>query len=163
MIELRELDTARALLRQSSVLAALKVDDAERYLKLEHTLSRPYFEPRDAWPDAGGKDARRRAIAGAIASELAVVPPSRLLALVGQALKWQQHVGALPPGTAFDLFRAAPPARRDELETYPSGAQRARLCCARARTRMRVRSHHLQQGLCACMHVRRVCFRCAAH
>ncbi len=123
MVELRELDTARVLLRQTTALSALKVDDPERYQRLEHLLSRPYFEPRDAWPEgAAGKDRRRDVIAGALASELAVAPPSRLLSLVGQALKWQQHTGALPPGAAFDLFRAAPPARRDELETYPTSA-----------------------------------------
>ena len=128
MLEQRELDTARALLRQSAPLAALKIDDPERYLKLEHLLSRPYFEAREAWPAAGGRAARRVALAAALAAEVSVVPSGRLLALLGQALKWQRHTGLLPPGAAFDLFRGAAPARRDEVEAHPASALVFALC-----------------------------------
>ena len=121
LCELSELDTARSLLRQSAVLGALKLSEPDRYLRLEHLL----VEPRMAWPDAGARDARRRVLADSLVAEVSVVPAGRLLALLGQALKWQRYAGQLTPGASFDLLRGSVEKRRVEPEACVAGAKRA--------------------------------------
>lgn len=106
----------------------MRVEDPPRFALLEACATAPAFSPADAWQAPGGREAARAALAASLRTEVTSVPPGRLLALLGQALKWQQHTGALPPGDSFDLFRGAPPPVRAAQDAAPVGAWLARLC-----------------------------------
>lgn len=119
LVELHETDTARALIRQTQVLQHLKHTDPERFMRLEQLCGRAYFDARELY-GGSSREKRRAALAHALSKEVAMVPPSRLMALIGQALRWQQTQGMLPQGAAFDLFRGTVQSQRDEVETYPN-------------------------------------------
>lgn len=87
MVELREVETARALLRQSEALMTVRSEDPERYLALEKVCNRTLIDPKLLY-GSSSRQKRRDAIAKLIQAEVSSVPPSRLMVLLGQAIKW---------------------------------------------------------------------------
>ena len=122
-MESNEVDAARALLRESVTMTTMRAEQPERHARLERALERAVAERLDAasaYPDGSSREKRRTAVARALESEVSAAPPSRLLALIGQALKWQTHAGSLRPGDAFDVFRGETRAVVDEEERCPT-------------------------------------------
>ena len=115
-LESGERDLGREMLRTTEVMLFMKVDQPERYLKLERLCQRPFFNASDAYEIGTSKERRRQELAESLSSEVTVVPPSRLLALLGQALRYQQSQGMLPKGSSYDLFSGGRRAIKKDVD-----------------------------------------------
>lgn len=119
LAEAREVETARHLLKDTAPMNAMKQDVPERYLRIEALIKKQFFDVREAY-DGLPKEKKRSNIAQEVSRHVSVAPPSRLLALVGQAMKWQQHAGILPANERIDVFRGVAADKVEEREQVPS-------------------------------------------
>jgi WD40 repeat-containing protein SMU1 len=119
LIELREVDTARSLLRKSEALALLREDDEDKYLSLEKACNRTVVDAKQLYGGVS-RQKRRNMVAGMLKTEVRSVLPSRLMVLIGQAIKWQKQEGIIPDNGALDVFSGTVPTTVDEEDIFPS-------------------------------------------
>jgi len=116
LLEAGERDLAREILRTADPLVRLKLDHPEKFLKLETFCKRPYFSATDAYEMGHTKETRRQELVDGLVCEVSSVEPSRLLTLLGQAMRYQQSQGILPPGNTFDLFKNTKKTYKKDVE-----------------------------------------------
>jgi len=121
MLELREADTALALMRQALPLRLMRTLDPSRFAALESLVRRGASSASEIYPPGASRATRREEVAAVIAEHVEEVPHGRLLALLGDALKWRKRAGLLPEGlgSRLDVFSGTVPRRRD-AEELPS-------------------------------------------
>jgi WD40 repeat-containing protein SMU1 len=124
LAEAREVDAARALLRGTLPLLLLRQEDPARHGRLEGLVTAAAASSSSSsassssssasssaaplpYADGTTREGRRADVLAALLEHTTTAPPSRLVALLGQALKWQQHTGHLPPGARVDLLYGA--------------------------------------------------------
>lgn len=119
LIELREVETARSLLRQSEPLNLLRAENEDKYIELEKACGRTVVDVKQLY---GGmsRQRRRNMVAKMLKGEVRSVPPSRLMVLIGQAIKWQRQEGLIPPSAAIDVFSGTIPTTTDEEDVFPT-------------------------------------------
>lgn len=105
LIEAQEFGAALLICRDTPVMQALKLSLPQKYKRLDElaTSARMTFDKKELY-GGSSKEKRRLALAKALTESLHQVSPSRLLTLLGMALRWQQENGLLPVGAKWDLF-----------------------------------------------------------
>ena len=125
----------QASLRSTLAGKHMKQQQPKRYQVLESLLSVREAGPSEVFASTTLAAERSRNVAPS-ALDVSAAPPSQLLSLVGQALKWQEHVGMLPPGGRCGVFRGVAPRLR-QLVDKPAvtSAGKLRLSGAHAQSR----------------------------
>ena len=144
MLEINELEAARALLRQGTPLKQLKETHLEKYLKLENLLSQVVLNGEvPSYLKETKKSKRARLINSikqlfyrfnpyifilVIFDHVKDVPKSRLMSIISSALKWEESCGNLSGNSSYDILYGQVPAEivdPTSLDKFPKNCYKS--------------------------------------
>ncbi|BAM38722.1 uncharacterized protein TOT_010000190 [Theileria orientalis strain Shintoku] len=114
LVDLKESKLALLLLESCTPLISMQKTDPDNYRRLLDLCRNRPSDSKEIYAGLSTdsshqhltKEKKRNIVAEALAKDIEYVPQSRLLALIGMALKWQNHLGLIPPGDRFDVFKS---------------------------------------------------------
>jgi WD40 repeat-containing protein SMU1 len=103
LLELSEKEAVLKILTETLINNGLRQQFPERCLTLDYLAKRSSFDAKSAYKQ-GSKEKNRVFLANQLSEEIRTAQPSRLLVLLGQALKYQEAQGLVQTGQVFDVF-----------------------------------------------------------
>jgi len=125
LLEIYEVELAKEILGKS-LEQSLKMEYPERVAKLEEMARQSQKEAKST--ESGErlpKEKSRRNLAEKIKKSIVSAQPSRLMSLLGQALKYQEIQGTLNPNIKLNIYTGEIPPEREEVERFPTVVQKA--------------------------------------
>ncbi|EUD68799.1 hypothetical protein C922_00487 [Plasmodium inui San Antonio 1] len=123
LIEYKENELAEKIISECIIFKKMKKMYGEKYHKLEDLLSmNSKHLNKNVLYDGTTKEERRNNICMMINNEITSCAPSRLLALLGMALKWQNHHNLIKKNKEnnnFDIFRNLEKNEFKGIDVYP--------------------------------------------
>ena len=103
LLELSEKEAVLKILTETLINNGLRQQFPERCLTLDYLAKRSCFDAKNTYKQ-GSKEKNRLYLASQLAEEIKTAQSSRLLVLLGQAMKYQESQGLVQTGQVFDVF-----------------------------------------------------------
>lgn len=118
LLEISEKEIVSRILSETLLVNGLRSEFPERCLTLDHLSKRAVFDAKSIYIQ-GSKEKSRQKIADVLLEEISSTPSSRLILLLGQALKYQESQGIIKAGSQIDIFANKTIKTLTESSKYP--------------------------------------------
>lgn len=120
LAEYRETELITKMMSECVIFRKMKHKSRDRYNKLRQ-IAFVKVPDKNALYDGMGKEGKRNMICEKITEEVKPCAPSRLISLIGMALKWQNYHGLLNcKNGSFDIFRNVTKESVECIDTLPN-------------------------------------------